>query len=100
MDRWGTLGFGENTPTYASMNADSLEVFDPTSKKFVTLRVPYPLSYFTRSGTGRVDNPATGWKGKGFWTSYATYASWHIEGGKGSLPKAVKFQMRPNPLAK
>jgi hypothetical protein len=100
MDRWGTLGLGENTPTYASMNADSMEVFDPTSKKFVTLRVPYPLSFFSRAGTGRIDNPNTGWKGKGFWASYATYASWHIEGGKGQLPKAVKFQMRPNPLAK
>jgi hypothetical protein len=100
MDRWGTLGLGENVPTYASMNADSLEAFDPTTKQFVTLRVPYPLSFFARSATGRVDDPATGWKGKGFWASYATYASWHIEGGKGTLPKAVKFQIRPNPLAK
>jgi hypothetical protein len=47
-----------------------------------------------------VDNSNTGWKGKGFWSSYSTYASWHIEGGKGSLPKVVKFQMRPDPLAK
>ena len=41
----------------------------------------------------------------GLWASYSTYATWHIEGGKGEggpgvLPKAVKFQMRPNPLAK
>jgi hypothetical protein len=100
MDRWNSLGLGENVPTYASMNTDSLEVFDPKSKQFISLRVPYPLSYFARSGTGRIDNPNTGWKGKGFWSSYSTYASWHIEGGKGTLPKAVKFQMRPNPLAK
>ena len=96
----GTLGLSENVPTYASMNADSMEIFDPTTKQFTTLRVPYPLSFFARSGTGRVDNPNTGWKGKGFWASYSTYASWHIEGGKGTLPKAVKFQMRPSPLAK
>jgi len=25
---------------------------------------------------------------------------WHQEGGKGSRPKVVKLQMRPNPLAK
>ena len=100
MDRWGTLGLGENVPTYASMNADSMEVFDPTTKQFISLRVPYPLGFFSRAGTGRVDDPSTGWKGKGFWASYATYASWHIEGGKGTLPKAVKFQIRPNPLAK
>jgi hypothetical protein len=24
----------------------------------------------------------------------------HIEGGKGTKPKAVKFQLRPDPLAK
>jgi hypothetical protein len=52
-----------------------------------------------------VDDPKIGWKGKGLWASYSTYATWHIEGGKGEggpgvLPKAVKFQMRPNPLAK
>ena len=27
-------------------------------------------------------------------------AGWHIEGGPGTLPKAVKFQLRPNPLAR
>ena len=85
---------------YSSVNTDSMELFQPSTRQFITLRVPYPLSFFARSGTGRVDNPNTGWKGKGFWSSYSTYASWHIEGGKGSLPKAVEFQMRPNPLAK
>ena len=78
----------------------SMEVFNTQTKQFTTLRLPYPASFFARSGTGRIDNANTGWKGKSFWASYATYASWHIEGGKGSLPKAVKMQMRPNPLAK
>ena len=85
---------------YNSINTDSMEVFSSTTKQFVTLRVPYPLSYFVRSANTRIDNPSTGWKGKGVWSNYATYASWHIEGGKGTLPKVVKFQMRPNPLAK
>ena len=100
MDRADTLGFGKDAPVYANTNTDSLELFQPSTRQFITLRVPYPLSYFARSGTPRVDDPNTGWKGKGFWSSYATYASWHIEGGKGSLPKVLKFQMRPNPLAK
>ncbi len=82
------------------MNTDSMEVYSPNAKQWITLRVPYPLGFFARSGTGRIDDPKTGWKGKGYWSSYSTYASWHIEGGKGTLPKAVKFQMRPNPLAK
>ena len=100
MDKWDTLGLGKDAPMYSSVNTDSMELFQPSTRQFITLRVPYPLSFFARSGTGRVDNPNTGWKGKGFWSSYSTYASWHIEGGKGSLPKAVEFQMRPNPLAK
>jgi len=100
MDTFDTLALGKESPMYNSINTDSMEVFSSNTKQFVTLRVPYPLSYFVRSANGRVDNPNTGWKGKGLWSNYSTYASWHIEGGKGTLPKAVKFQMRPNPLAK
>ena len=95
-----TLGFGKDSPLYGSVNTDSLEVLSSRTRQFVTLRVPYPLGFFTRAGTPRIDDSKAGWKGKGFWASYATYASWHIEGGKGTLPKTVKFQMRPNPLAK
>jgi len=100
MDRFDTLGFGKDVPLYSSMNTDSLELFSPSTKQFTTLRVPYPQSFFARSGTGRIENPNAGWKGKGFWSSFSTYAAWHIEGGKGTLPKSVKFQMRPSPLAK
>jgi len=99
-DTADTLGLGKESTMYSSMNTDSLEVLSSNTKQWVTLRVPYPAGFFARSGTGRVDDPKTGWKGKGFWSTYSTYASWHIEGGKGTLPKAVKFQIRPDPLAK
>lgn len=105
LDAHDTLGLGRDVPVYGSVNTDALEAFLPGRKEFVTLRVPYPLGFFPRSANGRIDDPRTGWKGKGFWASYSTYATWHIEGGKGEggpgvLPKAVKFQFRPNPLAK
>src|SRR4029077_10944917 len=100
IDEYDVLGLGPDSPMYGSVNTDSLELLSSKTKQFVTLRVPYPLGFFTRAGTARVDDPSTGWKGKSFWASYATYASWHIEGGKGTLPKVVKFQMRPNPVAK
>ena len=100
IDTHDTLGLGKDSPVYGSVNTDSYELFSTATKEFVTLRVPYPHGFFPRSGNGRIDDRRAGWKGKGFWGSYATYASWHIEGGKGTLPKAVKFQMRPNPLAK
>jgi hypothetical protein len=100
IDTYDTLGLGRESPAYGSTNTDSMEVLSSRTKQFVTLRVPYPLGFFTRHATGRIDDPNRGWKGKGFWASYASYAAWHAEGGKGTLPKVVKFQMRPNPLAK
>ncbi len=49
---------------------------------------------------GRIDDPATGWKGKGLWSTYSTRAVQHIEGGKGNTSKVVHFQLRNNPLEK
>jgi hypothetical protein len=49
---------------------------------------------------GRIDNPGTGWKGKGLYSTYALRAPQHIEGGKGTTSEVVKFQLRPDPLAK
>jgi hypothetical protein len=48
---------------------------------------------------GRIDDPNAGWKGKGLWSTYAGRATWHIEGDK-ERPKVVKFQLRPDPLAR
>ena len=100
IDHHDVLGFGPETPVYGVVNTDSLEVFLPSSEEFVTLRVPYPMGFFSRSSVGRIDDPTTGWKGKGLWSSYSNYAAWHLEGGPGTLQKAVKFQVRPDPLAK
>jgi hypothetical protein len=49
---------------------------------------------------GRIDNASGGWKGKGIWTTDGTRAPFHMEGGKGTTAKVVKFQVRPDPLAK
>jgi hypothetical protein len=100
MDFHDVLGLGKDVPLYGNVNTDSLEVFVPKTKQFVTLRVPYPLGFFSRSAVGRIDDPSRGWKGKGLWSNFSTYAAWHVEGGKGTLQKVVKFQIRPNPLAK
>ena len=100
VDHHNVLGLGPDVPVYGVVNADSLEVFVPTTEQFVTLRVPYPMGFFSRSSNGRIDDATTGWKGKGLWSSYSNYAAWHLEGGPGTLQKAVKFQIRPDPLAK
>ena len=42
----------------------------------------------------------SGWKGRGLWTASGDRTPWLREGGKGSLPLAVHFQLRPDPLAR
>ena len=100
VDHHDVLGLGRDVPLYGVVNTDSLEVFVPDTEQFVTLRVPYPMGFFSRSSVGRIDDPTTGWKGKGLWSSYSNYAAWHMEGGPGTKQRSVKFQIRPNPLAK
>jgi hypothetical protein len=106
IDRWDTLGQGKDLPVWGSVNQDSLRAYNPGTNQFLELRVPYPMGFFSRSANGRVDNPTTGWKGKGLWSSFSTYAPWHTETGyadqgrSGHGSHAVKFQMRPSPLAK
>jgi hypothetical protein len=58
------------------------------------------MGFYARHINTRIDDPKIGWKGRGVWTSTNTYAPWHMEGGKGVLNKVVKFQFRPDPLAK
>ena len=99
IDTHNTLGLGE-APMYGTTDTDSIEVLNPVTKQFVSLRVPYPMGFFPRSANGRIDDASKGWKGKGLWSNYSSYAGWHTEGGPGTLEKVVQFQMRPDPLAK
>jgi hypothetical protein len=64
------------------------------------MRVPYPTGYYTKWMDGRIDDANAGWKGKGLWTTTGTRTPFHMEGGRGTSPKVVKFQLRPNPLSK
>ena len=97
VDQYDTLGLGKNTPIATGNGSDSLLAL--VNGKFVVLRVPYPLGFFAKGMDGRIDNPSAGWKGKGVWTTWGTRTPFHSETGKGTDPKVVHFQMRPNPLA-
>src|SRR5439155_348562 len=48
----------------------------------------------------RIDDPNAGWKGKALWSTSGTRTMLHLEGGKENRPKAARFQLRPNPLAR
>jgi hypothetical protein len=99
VDQFDTLGLGKNIPIVNGTGSDSLEAYIPEQKKWVVMRVPYPLGFYSRGMDGRIDNPNGGWKGRGIWATYGEDLTWHTEGGPGTLSKAVKFQIRPNPLA-
>jgi len=97
VDQFDTLGLGKNTPIITGNSSDSLIAL--VNGKFVILRVPYPLGFFAKGMDGRFDDPQAGWKGKGVWTTWGTRTPFHSETGKGTSPKVVHFQIRPDPLA-
>ena len=97
VDQFDTLGLGRNTPIVTGNGSDSLIAL--VKGNFVVMRVPYPLGFFAKGMDGRIDDPKTGWKGKGVWTTWGTRTPFHSETGKGTLPKVVHFQVRPDPLA-
>ena len=98
VDQFDTFGLGENVPIATGNGSDSLLAL--VDGEFVILRVPYPLGFYAKGLDGRIDDPEAGWKGKGLWSTYATRAPFHSEGGKGTLSKVVQFQLRPDPLAR
>lgn len=97
VDQFDTLGLGKNTPIVTGNSSDSLLAL--VSGKFVILRVPYPLGFFAKGMDGRIDDPNSGWRGKGLWTTWGTRTPFHSETGKGTTSKVVHFQIRPHPLA-
>ena len=85
-------------PIATGNQSDSLLVLK--DGKWMVMRVPYPMGFFAKGLDGRIDDPKTGWKGKGLWSTWATRTPFHNEGGTAMQSKVVKFQLRPDPLAK
>jgi hypothetical protein len=100
VDQDNISGLGKNTPWATGSNSDSLIALNPDTKKWTYFRVPYPLGFYSRGMDGRIDDAKAGWKGRALYSNYGTHFVWHIEGGKGTKGKIVKFQVRPDPLAK
>jgi hypothetical protein len=97
VDQHNTFGLGADVP-FATGNAnESLLAY--VDGKFVNLRVPYPMGFYAKGMDGRIDDPSASWKGRGIFTTTGNRTPFHMQGGKGTLPKVVKFQLRPDPLA-
>jgi hypothetical protein len=97
VDQHNTLGLGENVPvSTANLNDGFVALKDG---QMVMLRIPYPMSFYAKGLDGRIDDPNAGWKGRGLWSTNGDRTPWLKEGGKGSKPRAVHIQVRPDPLA-
>ena len=97
VDQHDTLGLGANVPIATGNLFDGVHAL--VDGKFVTLRIPYPLGFYAKGLEGRIDDAAAGWKGRGIWITSGDRTPWHKEGGKGTKPLVVHFQVRPAPLA-
>lgn len=97
VDQWNTSGLGEDVPIATGNLFDGVHAL--VAGKFVTLRIPYPLGFYAKGLEGRIDDPNAGWKGRGLWVTSGDRTPWHHEGGKGTKPLLVQFQVRPDPLA-
>jgi hypothetical protein len=97
VDQYNTLGLGDNVPIATGNLFDGVHAF--VRGKFITLRIPYPLGFYAKGLDGRIDDAQSGWKGRGIWVASGDRTPWLKEGGKGSKPLVVHFQLRPNPLA-
>jgi hypothetical protein len=98
VDQFDTSGLGRNTPITTGNASEGLLALK--DGKWVVLRVPYPMGFYTKWMDGRIDDPKGGWKGRGLWATVSTRAPFHMEGGKGTTSKVLHFQVRTDPLAK
>src|SRR6516162_3072311 len=97
VDQHNTFGLGENIPMSTANLSDGFVALK--DGKMITIRIPYPLSFYAKGFDGRIDDPNAGWKGRGLWSTNGDRTPWLKEGGKGSMPRAVHIQLRPDPLA-
>jgi hypothetical protein len=98
VDRFGIFGLGKNVPVSMGNGSDAVYAF--VDGQMLTLHIPYPMGVFPKNVDGRIDDPKTGWKGRGIWTTSGTRVLFHSESGKEGNHKAVKLQLRPSPLAR
>jgi hypothetical protein len=98
VDQFDTFGLGRNIPINTGNESEALLALK--DGKWVVMRVPYPLGFFTKWLDGRIDDPNAGWKGRGLWATISTRAPFHMETGKGTTSKVMHFQLRPDPLAR
>ena len=97
VDQHNTAGLGEDVPMSTANLYDGVHAL--VDGDWVTMRIPYPLGFYTKGFDGRIDDPNAGWKGRGLWVSEGDRTPFWKVGGT-DKPIVVHFQVRPDPLAK
>ena len=97
VDQHNTAGLGEDVPMATGNLYDGVHAL--VDGDWVTMRIPYPLGFYTKGFDGRIDDPNAGWKGRGLWVSEGDRTPFWKVGGT-DKPIVVHFQVRPDPLAK
>ncbi|MGD2167319.1 MAG: carboxypeptidase-like regulatory domain-containing protein, partial [Gammaproteobacteria bacterium] len=82
VDQRNSSGLGANTPIATGNLFDGVHAL--VDGEFVTLRIPYPMGFYSKGFDGRIDDPDAGWKGRGLWVSSGDRTPWLMEGGKGN----------------
>ena len=98
IDRFDVVGLGRNVPI-AMGNLNS-SIFALVGGRFINITLPYPMGFFAKNVDARIDDRNAGWKGRALWSTYGTRTMFHLEGGTANQPKAVRIQLRPDPLAR
>ena len=102
VDQHNTAGLGEDVPMSTANLYDGVHALvdgEDGDKEWVTMRIPYPLGFYSKGFDGRIDDPNAGWKGRGLWVSEGDRTPFWFEENNGK-PIVVHFQVRPDPLAK
>jgi hypothetical protein len=98
VDHHNAVGLGENVPISTANLQDGFAAL--VNGQMVLMRIPYPMGFYAKGLDARIDDPNAGWKGRGLWSTTGDRTPWLVETGKGSRPRAVHIQVRPDPLAK
>ena len=97
VDQHNAVGLGDDVPISTANENDGFDAL--VEGKMIVLRVPYPIGFYAKGLDARIDDPRTGWKGRGLWSAEGDRTPWLKEGGKGMTPMVVHIQVRSNPLA-
>jgi len=102
IDRYNTLGLGNNVIILDGANSDSLVAFKQDTKEFVRMTLPYPMASSLVFSTAGSITPRTAGRDAGCGQPMRLEdRNWLREAQRSKHPQpACALQIRPDPLAK